>query len=116
MDEPTILRTTKIGGGFVKEDVEKYIRELKSQIDSLKQQLQEIMSAEYYDTFMNKFDIDEVLNDDYLKNNVRVRRFGGGYHKEDVMLYIDRINAIISIFTEKIESSIKPVRNNSFLL
>ncbi|MCM1507585.1 MAG: hypothetical protein NC177_10695 [Ruminococcus flavefaciens] len=35
MDEPTVLRTTKIGGGFVKEDVMQYLDELNTKIDDL---------------------------------------------------------------------------------
>lgn len=37
MDEPTVLRTTKIGGGFVKEDVLTYLDELNSKILSLQE-------------------------------------------------------------------------------
>lgn len=115
LDDFTYLRKTRIGNGFVKEDVESYVRQLKTNIESLKQQLKEIMSAEYYETFMNKFDINEILADDYLEKNVRIKRLGGGYNKEDVMLYLDRINAIIAIFTEKIEAYNRPVNNNIFL-
>ena len=39
MDEPTVLRTTKIGGGFVKEDVMTYLDELNSKIVSLEDEL-----------------------------------------------------------------------------
>lgn len=115
MADITVLRKTRIGNGFVKEDVESYVRQLKIHIESLQQQLREIMSAEYYETFINKFDISEILADDYLVNNVRVKRLGGGYRKDDVMLYLDRINAVISIFNEKIEAYNRPVNNNSFL-
>ena len=115
MADTTVLRKTRIGNGFVKEDVESYVRQLKNHIESLQQQLKEIMSAEYYETFMNKFDINEILADNYLENNVRIKRLGGGYRKEDVMLYLDRINAIITIFTQQIESSAKPLKNNCFL-
>lgn len=38
MDEPTVLRTTKIGGGFVKEDVLQYLDELNSKILSLQEE------------------------------------------------------------------------------
>ena len=41
MDEPTVLRTTKIGGGFVKEDVLTYLDELNSKIDTLQNELKE---------------------------------------------------------------------------
>lgn len=39
MQEPTVLRTTKIGGGFVKEDVMQYLDELNSKIVSLEEEL-----------------------------------------------------------------------------
>lgn len=39
MQEPTILRTTKIGGGYVKEDVMQYLDELNSKIVSLEDEL-----------------------------------------------------------------------------
>lgn len=39
MDEPTVLRTTKIGGGFVKEDVMTYLDELNSKIVGLEEEL-----------------------------------------------------------------------------
>lgn len=39
MQEPTVLRTTKIGGGFVKEDVMQYLDELNSKIISLEEEL-----------------------------------------------------------------------------
>ncbi len=115
MTDTDIFRKTRIGNGFVKEDVESYVRKLKAQVESLRQKLKEIMSAQYYETFMNKFDINEILADDYLEKNVRVKRLGGGYRKEDVMIYLDRINAIITIFTQQIESASKPVKNNGFL-
>ena len=41
MDEPTVLRTTKIGGGFVKEDVLTYLDELNSKISGLETELKE---------------------------------------------------------------------------
>ena len=41
MDEPTVLRTTKIGGGFVKEDVLTYLDELNSKISGLEAELKE---------------------------------------------------------------------------
>lgn len=39
MQEPTVLRTTKIGGGFVKEDVMQYLDELNSKIVTLEDEL-----------------------------------------------------------------------------
>lgn len=39
MQEPTVLRTTKIGGGFVKEDVMQYLDELNSKIVGLEEEL-----------------------------------------------------------------------------
>lgn len=39
MDEPTVLRTTKIGGGFVKEDVLTYLDELNTKISNLEEEL-----------------------------------------------------------------------------
>lgn len=41
MEQPTVLRTTKIGGGFVKEDVLTYLDELNSKIESLEKELAE---------------------------------------------------------------------------
>ena len=41
MDEPTVLRTTKIGGGFVKEDVLTYLDELNSKISGLEEELKQ---------------------------------------------------------------------------
>ena len=41
MDEPTVLRTTKIGGGFVKEDVLTYLDELNSKISGLEAELKQ---------------------------------------------------------------------------
>lgn len=41
MEQPTVLRTTKIGGGFVKEDVLQYLDELNSKIESLEKELEE---------------------------------------------------------------------------
>ena len=47
MAEPNVLRTTKIGGGFVKEDVLNYVDELNSknyllqeEVDKLKKQME----------------------------------------------------------------------------
>ena len=114
MDDNTVMRKTRIGNGFVKEDVEAYFKKLKEQIQNLQYKLKDVASADYYDEFMKKFDFGGVLDDNYLKNNVRVKRLGGGYNKEDVMMCLDQINAVILIFTEKIESYTKP-RNNSFL-
>ncbi|MBO5103631.1 MAG: hypothetical protein J6B74_01015, partial [Ruminococcus sp.] len=45
MDEPTVLRTTKIGGGFVKEDVLTYLDELNSKILSLQEENETIKKA-----------------------------------------------------------------------
>ena len=45
MDEPTVLRTTKIGGGFVKEDVLTYLDELNSKIEGLEAELKEAQEA-----------------------------------------------------------------------
>ena len=42
MDQPNVLRTTKIGGGFVKEDVLAYVDELNSQIYALQEQNDEL--------------------------------------------------------------------------
>ncbi len=41
MEQPTVLRTTKIGGGFVKEDVLTYLDELNTKIESLEKELQD---------------------------------------------------------------------------
>lgn len=41
MEQPTVLRTTKIGGGFVKEDVLTYLDELNTKIEGLEKELQE---------------------------------------------------------------------------
>lgn len=41
MEQPTVLRTTKIGGGFVKEDVLQYLDELNSKIESMEKELEE---------------------------------------------------------------------------
>ena len=38
MDQPNVLRTTKIGGGFVKEDVLAYVDELNTQIYNLQEE------------------------------------------------------------------------------
>lgn len=45
MDEPTVLRTTKIGGGFVKEDVLTYLDELNSKILSLQEDNEKLKKA-----------------------------------------------------------------------
>lgn len=45
MDEPTVLRTTKIGGGFVKEDVMTYLDELNSKIVGLEEELKAAKSG-----------------------------------------------------------------------
>ncbi len=45
MDEPTVLRTTKIGGGFVKEDVMTYLDELNSKIVGLEEELKAAKSS-----------------------------------------------------------------------
>lgn len=45
MDEPTVLRTTKIGGGFVKEDVMQYLDELNSKIVTLEDELKKAQDA-----------------------------------------------------------------------
>ena len=45
MEEPTVLRTTKIGGGFVKEDVMTYLDELNSKIVGLEEELQAAKSG-----------------------------------------------------------------------
>ena len=42
MDQPNVLRTTKIGGGFVKEDVLAYVDELNSQIYTLQEERDEL--------------------------------------------------------------------------
>lgn len=42
MDQPNILRTTKIGGGFVKEDVLAYVDELNSQILALQDECNDL--------------------------------------------------------------------------
>lgn len=42
MDQPNVLRTTKIGGGFVKEDVLAYVDELNSQIYALQEERDEL--------------------------------------------------------------------------
>ena len=42
MDQPNVLRTTKIGGGFVKEDVLAYVDELNSQIYQLQEERDEL--------------------------------------------------------------------------
>lgn len=115
MLDTTVLRKTRIGNGFVKEDVEAYFKKLKEQVETLEYKLKDVASAKYYDEFMKKFDFGGVLDDNYLKNNIRVNRIGGGYNKEDVMMCLDQINTVIAIFTEKIESYTKP-RNNSFLI
>lgn len=41
MEQPTVLRTTKIGGGFVKEDVLTYLDELNTKIEGLEKELQD---------------------------------------------------------------------------
>ncbi len=45
MDEPTVLRTTKIGGGFVKEDVLTYLDELNSKILSLQEENEKLKKS-----------------------------------------------------------------------
>lgn len=45
MDEPTVLRTTKIGGGFVKEDVMQYLDELNSKINMLQDENEKLQKA-----------------------------------------------------------------------
>ena len=42
MDQPNVLRNTKIGGGFVKEDVLAYVDELNSQIYALQEERDEL--------------------------------------------------------------------------
>lgn len=45
MDQPTILRTTKIGGGFVKEDVIDYIDELNSKMEAMQKELDDAKNS-----------------------------------------------------------------------
>ena len=42
MDQPTVLRTTKIGNGFIKEDVLAYVDELNSKIYALEEERNEL--------------------------------------------------------------------------
>ncbi len=42
MDQPTVLRTTKIGNGFIKEDVLAYVDELNSKIYSLEEECNDL--------------------------------------------------------------------------
>ena len=68
MDEPTVLRTTKIGGGFVKEDVLTYLDELNSKISGLEDDLKAAREAGPSDSqevtkFRNQIDnLQEKLN------------------------------------------------------
>ena len=68
MDEPTVLRTTKIGGGFVKEDVLTYLDELNSKISGLEDELKAAREAGPSDSqevtkFRNQIDnLQEKLN------------------------------------------------------
>lgn len=45
MEQPTILRTTKIGGGFVKEDVIDYIDELNSKMEAMQKELDDAKNS-----------------------------------------------------------------------
>ena len=45
MAEPSVLRSTKIGNGFVKEDVLAYLDELNSKIEGLEKELKEAKGA-----------------------------------------------------------------------
>lgn len=45
MEEPTVLRTTKIGNGFVKEDVMQYLDELNEKIVNLEDELKKTKDA-----------------------------------------------------------------------
>ena len=68
MDEPTVLRTTKIGGGFVKEDVLTYLDELNSKISGLEDELKAARESGPSDSqeitkFRNQIDnLQEKLN------------------------------------------------------
>lgn len=44
MDQPTVLRTTKIGNGFIKEDVLAYVDELNSKIYALEEECNDLRS------------------------------------------------------------------------
>ena len=83
MDQPNVLRTTKIGGGFVKEDVLAYVDELNSQIyalqeerDELKKKAVEVGKAIAPDSLDDKVEgmVDQAV--DFLKDKLGKKEEG----------------------------------------
>ncbi|MBR1591670.1 MAG: hypothetical protein IJ666_01485 [Ruminococcus sp.] len=93
MEEPVVLRTTKIGNGFVKEDVLKYLEQLNSEIKALNDKRRRVGLPPV------------PLNVKNSVKNFRNTKIGGGFVKDDVLICLDEINNKKYALEESIKSA-----------
>lgn len=86
------FRTTRFGGGFVKEDVLSYLSELNSKIEYLEMELKRA-----------DIPIPESCKFGSEVGVLRTTRIGSGFVKEDVLTYLDALNSKIRILEDEIE-------------
>lgn len=86
----TVLRTTKIGNGFVKEDVLEYVNALNEKIEELEKELLRknipFTSAE-------------------ISFKLKTTIFGLGFVKEDTLNYFDNLNERIEVLEKMLDES-----------
>ena len=88
----TVFRTTRFGGGFVKEDVLSYLSELNSKIEYLEMELKRA-----------DIPIPESCKFGSEVGVLRTTRIGKGFVKEDVLTYLDALNSKIRRLETEIE-------------
>ena len=95
MAEPCVLRSTKVGNGFVKEDVIAYIGELDSRMKEL------------YSDLMRVGISCDVRMPFELVSNLRATKIGNGFIKEDVLACLDEINSSMEKMSSLLNESNK---------
>lgn len=90
MKVPNVLRTTKIGGGFVKEDVLEYVNALNEEIEELEKEL------------LRK---NIPFPSDEIPFKLKTTIFGLGFVKEDALNYFDNLNERIYVLEKMLDKS-----------
>ena len=92
------FRTTKFGGGFVKEDVLSYLSKLNSQIEGLEMELKS-----------KGIPIPDDCKFGSEVGVLRTTRIGKGFVKQDVLDYLDALNSKI----RRLETEIEKIEKKS---
>lgn len=106
MNDVTVLRTTKIGGGFIKEDVLQYLEELNEKINALQKENENFKNcpsaSESYQVkkYQNKIQQLQSLNEKLYAEKIEME-----YKTEYLRSLLDKANAELE--------KLKPAEKNS---